>query len=129
MNTNDLMADFMRFEKKDIIKQVPCPDGIDNCQTYHCEVVGQFYVNHGFRIDVSDWDPKGNIEQAMMCAASFCKANPDMWFQLGMSYCHRGEEMEYMASFHHHETLLLSTSDVSDSMAMCQTVIRAEQVK
>lgn len=61
------LADLMRFERKDIVKQVPCPDGKDNCQTYHCEVVGHFYQDHDFRVDVEDWKPDEDLNQAVMC--------------------------------------------------------------
>lgn len=67
VDINEAMADLMNFERKDIIKQIPCPDDIENCPTYHCERVGFFYQNHDYRIDGDDWNPKGDMNQAMSC--------------------------------------------------------------
>ena len=127
MDINELMADFMRFEKKDIIKQIPCPDGIDNCPTYHCEVIGQFYIKHDFRVDVGDWNPKSDLVQAFLCA--------EKWLEDGQSTMRVDTwkdgllgELFYTCTLNDTGGTRAEETEQSASFAMCKAVLKAEGI-
>jgi len=121
MNINDEMAKLMNFEKKDIVKQVACPEPENhpNCMTYHCEVVGRFYVNHEHRIDVEDWNPEGDLIQAFMCLEKATKGVtslesvgvPKVWT---FTYWNKGR---------------WSAIASSPTLAICKAILKAKGVK
>lgn len=129
MSINDLMADFMNFERKDIVKQIPCPDDHDPCTTYHCEVVGHFYKNHDFRIDVEDWKPGEDLNQANKCVEKFLKDENESW----MFKIYRNVNGEYNAVFDRPHVIdfryVESDNQPSWALAVCKALLKIKGIE
>ncbi len=128
MNINDEMAKLMNFEKKDIVKQVACPEPENhpNCMTYHCEVVGRFYVNHEHRIDVEDWNPKEDMNQAMECVDSLGdRYTFKLTKEAGVWRC----DIETVGYRGHPQHFNAIGRDKSAPLAICKAILRAKGIE